>query len=977
MQRKIAGEYVIHKARKRISLTLSQAALDALDAQAQASGLSRGQLIERLSVPPTQKTEGMLSGLLERLPVPICIVNTHDQIMMINQAWEALFTLQRKAVLGKSLTELFSPNVAEKVCDINQQVLQTKQSVVFEEWLQQAKGQRCCRIVKFPLFDLAGNVEGIGGLFIDITESKQAMAALTSSEERFRQIVETANEGIWMIDANCQTTYLNQRMAEMLGCSVEEVHGRSFLEFTLPEDFQALQQRLERRKQGSVENTDFRLKRCDGSTLWTHSASSPIYGPNQEYLGALAMITDISKRKKVENTLKESQNKLAALIDSLPGMAFTGECVYPWNMSYASEGCLELTGYTSGELIDGSISFTSLVLLEDLQRVSQVIELAIECNEAYVIEYRIRTKTGQVRWLWEKARAVTDAEGNPRFIEGFITDITALKHVESELIDARNTALEANKLKSQFLANMSHEIRTPMNGVIGMTGLLLETALSPEQREYAQTVRVSGQSLLCLVNDILDFSKIEAGRLEFETVVFEVRQVVEEIVELLAAQAEAKKIILVCTVEASVPLRVSGDPGRLRQILLNLIGNAVKFTTHGEVLVQVQTISRNKEQVSLRFEVKDSGIGIGEEDCASLFHPFFQADSSSTRRHGGTGLGLAISQQLTELMGGQITLKSTLGVGSTFEFTLAFGLVLQSEAQIWPALRILIACEHIANRLSLQGALKAFGMQVQLASNCSEVQQFLSTQTFDLLFVEDTFGHPEGFTWLKQLKAQSPALANLRLVIIHPFGSRFQGQSLTDIGAVASLSKPLVRHSQLVECLQRALSTVEVADPVLSPHSIPKSSDLYRILVVEDNAVNQRVAVRQLEKLGYRADLAANGLEALAAYERIHYDLIFMDCQMPEMDGYEATAEIRRREGATQHIPIVAMTAHAMKGDREQCLAVGMDDYLAKPVKSEALRAVLKHWLTESTDLKRSEQQASLAKMASFSDDKAKSIEKR
>ncbi|MBC7880568.1 MAG: PAS domain S-box protein [Anaerolineae bacterium] len=966
-----------HKARKRISLTLSQEALDALDVQAQASGLSRGQLIERLSLPPTQKAEGMLSGLIERLPVPLSITNKHHQIVVINQAWEALFGLQSIDVLGKSSAELFPAQVAEKVCAMNQQVLQTQQSVVFEEWFQQAKGQCCCRIIKFPLFDAVGNLEGIGGLLVDITESKEAMAALTRTEERFRQIVETANEGIWMIDANDQTTYLNQRMAEMLGCSIEEAYGRPSLEFTLPEDFEMIQQRLERRKQGKVENTDLRLKRYDGSTLWINSSSSPIYGPHQEYLGALAMITDISERKKAEDNLKESQSKLAALIDSLPGMAFTGECFYPWNMSYVSEGCLELTGYTSGELTDGSISFTLLVLYEDLQRVSQVINLAIECGEAYVIEYRIRTKTGQVRWLWEKARAVTDAEDNPLFIEGFITDITALKHVESELIDARNTALEANKLKSQFLANMSHEIRTPMNGVIGMTGLLLETALNPEQREYAQTVRVSGQSLLCLVNDILDFSKIEAGRLEFATVVFEVRQVVEEIVELLAAQAEAKKIILVCLVEANVPLRVSGDPGRLRQILINLIGNAVKFTTHGEVLVQVQTVFQDKDQVSLRFEVKDSGIGIGEEDCKSLFHPFFQADSSSTRRHGGTGLGLAISQQLTELMGGQITLKSTLGVGSTFEFTLAFGTVLQPEALILPVLHVLVACEHSANRLSLQGALKAFGMQVQLVSNGIEVQQFLTAQTFDLLFVEDTFGHPEGFTWLKQLKARSPALANLRLVVIHPFGSRVHGQSWMDVGVVASLSKPLVRHSQLVECLHRALGTVEVAGPVSSAHSNTKSSGLYRILVVEDNAVNQRVALRQLEKLGYRADLAANGLEALAACERSHYDLIFMDCQMPEMDGYEATAEIRRREGATQHIPIVAMTAHAMKGDREHCLAVGMDDYLAKPVKSEALRAVLKHWLTESTDLKRSERQASLAKIASVSDDKAKSIEKR
>jgi two-component system, sensor histidine kinase and response regulator len=938
----------LNRAKKsRMSLTLSQVAMEALDRQAQAQGLSRSQMVERLALPLAEKTaqtEAKFFGLLENSPVPQCITNTSDQIVMINRAWETLFARPKAEVIGKSLPELFCAEITEKFSQINQQVIQSQQTITVEEWLPTNQGKRCYQVVKFPLLNHAAEVAAIGGLFVDITKTKETTAALTRSEERFRQIVEIANEGIWMIDANCQTTYLNQRMAEMLGCTIEDALGRSFFEFTLPEDYQALQQRVERRKHGRVENVDFRLRRCDGRSLWTHSASSPIYNSQQEYVGALAMITDISKRKQVEDTLKESQSKLAALIDSLPGMAFTGLCVYPWNMSYASEGCLDLTGYTSQELLSEEFCLTSLVLLEDLPNICQVIHSAIENNEAYVIEYRIRTKAGQVRWLWEKARAVTDAEGNPLFIEGFITDITALKRVESELIDARNVALEAAKLKSQFLANMSHEIRTPMNGIIGMTGLLLDTTLDPEQREYAQTVRSSGESLLSLINDILDFSKIEAGKLNLETVVFDVRQVIEEIMELLTNQAEAKRIVLACSVEADVPIKVSGDPSRLRQVLVNLIGNAIKFTDQGEAVVRVQKISQIDDQIHLRFEIQDSGIGIEEEECTRLFQAFFQADSSSTRRHGGTGLGLAISRQLTELMGGQIALKSTLGVGSTFEFTLAFGVVPQPEQQTWPDLCVLVACDHSSNRLSLRCALQRLGMQVHLATNSTEALQKASAIAFDIAFVEERFGGSEGLDWLKL-----PELANARLALITPFGSRMHYQSFLGLKLAACLAKPLVRYSQLIACVRRIMNPIEVSETL--PSLVAKPLSHSRILVVEDNIVNQRVAIRQLEKLGYRADLAANGLEALAAYESIPYHLIFMDCQMPGMDGYKTTAEIRRREGRKKHTPIVAMTANAMEGDRDLCLAAGMDDYLSKPVMPDALRTILNRWLVEETVL--------------------------
>lgn len=539
--------------------------------------------------------------------------------------------------------------------------------------------------------------------------------------------------------------------------------------------------------------------------------------------------------------------------------------------------------------------------------------------------------------------------------------------LQEDLRKARDVAVESARLKSEFLANMSHEIRTPMNGVIGMTGLLLETPLNEDQRRFAQVIRGSGESLLTIINDILDFSKVEAGKLELETLDFDLRETVESLLEIFSSRAHEQHDELAALIHSDVPLALRGDAGRIRQILTNLIGNAIKFTKNGDILVRVEKLRESMNHVELKFSVTDSGEGISEQVQARLFQPFTQSDASTTRRFGGTGLGLSISKKLVEMMGGEIGLESKLGEGSTFWFKITFKKQeavshKNSEADVSPhyvklsGKRVLIIDDNQINREVLRYQMRGWGMETVEAKDglSALVELEKHSQPFDLIVLDLQMPFMDGMETAQKIAAGSVAPP---IIVISSSGFKMDPEKMHQSKINAFLNKPY-RQNDLLNAVIRVLDDsggkVELDEDIHITavpeirESLPSKSR--RILVVEDNTVNQMVAQNMLKNLGYHADVAANGREALAALKVIPYDLVLMDCQMPEMDGYEATREIRVKDWKAKNVPIIALTAHATAGEREKCLQAGMNDYLSKPVSKENLRQTLFEWLEKTHD---------------------------
>ncbi|MFW6295988.1 MAG: response regulator [Halothece sp.] len=670
--------------------------------------------------------------------------------------------------------------------------------------------------------------------------------------------------------------------------------------------------------------------------------------------------SEIITRQGIEKELRNREERYEMAISG------TNDGIWDWNLitnqMYFSPVFIRILGYRKFSVKPSIETWIEKIHPDDKAQFMEDIQKHLSRRtKVYQNTHRIQNPQGYYLWISAKGKCDRNSEGIPYRLVGTITDITQKKQAEEELKIAKNQAENANRTKSEFLATMSHEIRTPMNAVIGMTGLLLDSELSPQQREFAEIIRSSGDALLTLINDILDFSKIESGKLEIEKQPFNLRLCVEEVLDLFSSKAAQKKIELAYLMPSQVPEKIEGDVTRLRQVLVNLLGNAIKFTEVGEVVVSVRNMlidsppeshSNQGERYKILFAVKDTGIGIPSDRMDRLFKPFSQVDSSTTRHYGGTGLGLIISKRLTELMGGRMWVESELGVGSTFFFTVVVKAIPNSSndnteflEDILREKRLLIVDDNATNLQVLLLQSESFKMLPFAVSSGKEALQLLEEgQEFDVAILDRQMPGMDGITLAQEIH-RFPSAKNLPLVMLTSLGqSEDNEQNLTN-HFIAYLNKP-IKQSQLYNILVKIFdNSVRTTYPSPMTHSqfdTQLSQRLpLKILLAEDNVVNQKVAINILKRLGYRADVAANGLEVLEALNRQSYDVVLMDVQMPEMDGLTATRHIRQQSSSPLSPWIIAMTANAMQGDREACLEAGMNGYISKPVRVDALVEVL------------------------------------
>jgi PAS domain S-box-containing protein len=855
-------------------------------------------------------------------------------------------------LVGKSDADFFNESDAQQMLLDEQEIIHTGKPISKEEhqsWPD--KPDTWALTTKMPLFDHDGKITGIFGISKDITERKQAEIALDNEKNLLTTLVDNIPDRIYAKDLQGRKFISNEADWKACGAqSAQNVLGKTDFD-TYPED---LAKKFKSDDDIVLQNGESIFNReepgldANGSQVWIVTTKVPIRDKSGKIVGLVGIGRDFTKQKIVEIKLQRERQFLDALTKTSPVAI---EVLDPQQRVISCNPAFEgLFGATEAEVIGKTIDF----FYKDPQML----------KEAYAFLELAKTSpqhTVRDRPRMDGSLVTVEISAAPVIVQGENVGTVVTFHDISDLEKARKDAEDANRAKSEFLANMSHEIRTPMNGVMGMLELALGTQLDTDQRDYLTTSLQSAEALLALLNDILDFSKIEAKHLDLEKIPFNLRTTVEDVAYTMAERAQSKGLELICQIDPELHMDLMGDPARLRQILVNLIGNAIKFTSQGEIVIRAECEENTAEKTTIHFSVSDTGVGISPERQQAIFDRFTQADGSTTRKFGGTGLGLTICKQLAEMMGGKIGVESRSGEGSTFWFTLPFDKRLEPSTVKPPVVQrpvsiqgvhVLGVDDNTTNRVILSRMLSGFGCRVQMAENGQAAVDILKAayeqhNPFEIVLLDLQMPGMDGEETARLIKAD-PAIKDTKVIILTSMGQRGDAARMLALGCSGYLMKP-VKMQMLLEALVSVMEESIEKPQLITQHSISeKVRQDQRVLLAEDNPVNQKLATLLMQKAGYSIDVAENGIEALDMVKNGKYSLVFMDVQMPDMDGLDATRAIRQWEGQGNrgHIPIIAMTASAMKGDREMCLEAGMDDYVSKPLKPEFLYDTMRKWLS-------------------------------
>jgi PAS domain S-box-containing protein len=933
-----------------------------------------------------RKQKDFIETVINSIPDSISIIEIDSgRIIDANEAFMAEVGLPRNQVVGRlcyelthSLSEMCAPPHHD--CPMLK-TKETGQKCTVEHIHKSADGHKIIMEVStFPIKDEDGTFNQVVHVAHDITERKQAEEVVKNSEQRLSQIINFLPDPTFVVDNEGTVLTWNKAMEKLSGVKAAEMVGKGNFEHALPFygerrpilidlvknwDAEYEKKYLSVEKDGENLISESYHPSLGGKELYLHATAGLIYDAAGEVAGAIESLRDITEKKKADDIIRESEERLSNILKT------TNEgfwLIDPEDITLdINDAMCEILQRSREQVVGKSIN--NFLDNKNINIVREQEQIRGD-GEGGLYEVSLSRADGTIVPCLVNAAPLLDASGNKIGSFGMFTDITERKHMEDELIDAKHIADEANKAKSDFLANMSHEIRTPMNAVIGMTHLALKTSLTAKQKDYLHKIQSSANSLLGIINDILDFSKIEAGKLDMESVDFNLDDVLDNLGNLISVKAQEKEDLEVLFATAQdVPRYLVGDPLRLGQILINLANNAVKFTDTGEIVVSTEMVKKNKDRISLKFSVSDTGIGLTEDQAGKLFQSFTQADTSTTRKYGGTGLGLTISKRLVEMMGGEIWVESEPGQGSTFSFTATFGLGREEvKKRFAPArdlrgMKVLVVDDNPTSREILRDMMESFSFEVTLAATgqegISEVEKADKEKPFEMVVMDWKMPGMDGIEASKRIK-ENPKISHIpHVVMVTAYGREEVMQKAEKIGLDGFLLKPVSPSVLFDTIIQAHGEEVPDTSPIAQGREEAEALALIKgakILLVEDNEINQQVAKEILEGADLIVSLADDGQQAVNMVKETLYDAVLMDIQMPVMDGYKATRKIREWETEVRgqktedrkddsELPIIAMTAHAMAGDEDKSLQAGMNGHVTKPIDPDQLFSTLQKWI--------------------------------